>query len=45
MGEPQRRVAGDGLPSIKDFGDAVGRNIQSTRQFSGAHSQLAQLFG
>jgi len=45
VGKAQRRVAGDGSPSVEDFGDAIGRNIQSTRQFSGGHSQLAQLFG
>src|SRR5271165_1864146 len=43
MGKAQGRVAGDGSPSIQDFGDAVGRNIQLPRQFGGAHAQLLQL--
>ena len=44
MGQAQGRIAGDGAPSIQDFGDAVGRNIQLPRQFCGAHAQLFQLF-
>jgi len=44
MGKPQGRVAGDGAPSIQDFGNAIGGNIQLPRQFGGAHAQLLQLF-
>jgi hypothetical protein len=44
MGQAQGRVAGDGAPSIQDFGDAIGGNIQLPRQFRGAHAQLFQLF-
>jgi len=44
MGETQGRVASDGAPSVEDFGDAVGGNIQLPRQLRSAHAQLFQLF-
>lgn len=44
MDEGQGRVFGDGAPSVHDFGDAVGRNVQLPRQSGGAHAQLFKLF-
>ncbi len=45
VGKSQRCVAGDGALAVQDLGYTIGRNLQSPRQFRGAHSQFFQFFG
>jgi hypothetical protein len=44
MGKAQGCIAGDGPPSIQDFGDSVGRDIQLPRKFGGAHAERFEFF-